>query len=157
MSSNGVNLNSMGLNSGTVNSGNGIDVTAVVNSILDAARGPERLWQQQQSALSSQTSALNALNSSLNALQTAMYALSDATGVIAANNATSSQNGILTATAQSGASAGTHQVVVTSLATTSSAYSDPQTTAATTFQSGVVTLKVGSTSAEITIDSTNNT
>ena len=113
MSSSGVNLTSMGLNSGSVSTGNGIDVTAVVDSIIEAARGPEKIWQQQQTTLTSQSSALNSLNSSLSALQTAMYALSDAGGVIAANNATSSQTGILSATAQSGAAAGSHQIVVT--------------------------------------------
>jgi flagellar hook-associated protein 2 len=157
MSSSGVNLTSMGLNSGSVSTGNGIDVTAVVDSIIEAARGPEKIWQQQQTTLTSQSSALNSLNSSLSALQTAMYALSDAGGVIAANNATSSQTGILSATAQSGAAAGSHQIVVTSLATTSSAYSDPEATADTTFQTGVVTLKVGATTTDITVDSSNNT
>ena len=59
MSTSGVNLNSMGLNSSTVSSGNGIDVTSVVSQLMDAARGPKRRWQQQQSALTSQTNALN--------------------------------------------------------------------------------------------------
>src|ERR1700739_2291429 len=98
MSTTGLNLNSMGLNQSTVSSGAGIDVTAVVNQILDAARAPERLWQQQQSNFTAQTNALDGLNSSLSALQTAMRALSDASGALSANNATSSQTGILTAT-----------------------------------------------------------
>ncbi|PYX39175.1 MAG: flagellar hook-associated 2 domain-containing protein [Acidobacteria bacterium] len=147
----------MGLNQGTVSSGSGIDVTSVVNQIIDSQRGPEKLWQQQQSNLTSQTNALNSLNSSLTALQTAMQALSDLSGVMTSNTATSSQPGILTATAQSGASSGSHLIVVANLATTSSSYSDAVASPDTPLQTGVVTLQVGTTSTDITVDSTNNT
>ncbi len=132
-------------------------MTAVVNQILEAARAPERLWQQQQSNFTAQTNALNSLNSSLSALQTAMQALSDASGILSANKATSSQTGILTATAQAGAVAGNHVITVSSLATTSSAYTDELASSSTTFQSGVLTLTVGTTSTDITVDSSNNT
>ena len=157
MGTSSVNLNSMGLNQGTVSSGSGIDVTSVVNQIIDSQRGPEKLWQQQQSNLTSQTNALNSLNSSLTALQTAMQALSDLSGVMTSNTATSSQPGILTATAQSGASSGSHLIVVANLATTSSSYSDAVASPDTPLQTGVVTLQVGTTSTDITVDSTNNT
>ncbi len=157
MATSSVNLNSMGLNQGTVSSGSGIDVTSVVNQILDSERGPEKLWQQQQSGLTSQTNALNSLNSSLTALQTAMRALSDVSGVMTSNTASSSQPGILTASAQSSAAAGNHLIMVTSLATTASAYSDAVATADTTLQTGMITLQVGTTSTDITVDSTNNT
>jgi flagellar hook-associated protein 2 len=157
MATSSVNLNRMGLNQGTVISGSGIDVTSVVNQILDSERGPEKLWQQQQSGLTSQTNALNSLNSSLTALQTAMRALSDVSGVMTSNMATSSQPSILTANAQASATAGNHLITVTNLATTSSTYSDTAATADTTLQTGVITLKVGTTSTDITVDSTNNT
>ena len=124
MSTTGLNLNSLGMNQSTVSSGSGIDVTAVVNQILDAARAPERLWQQQQSTFTAQSNALNSINSGLSALQTAMRALSDVTGALSTNQATSSQTAILTASAQAGAPAGNHLVTVTSLATTSSVYTD---------------------------------
>src|SRR5207302_2709840 len=75
MSSTGLNLNSLGMNQSTATSGSGIDVTAVVNQILDAARAPERLWQQQQSNFTAQSNALTSINSSLSALQTAMQSL----------------------------------------------------------------------------------
>ena len=157
MATTGLNLNSMGLNQSTVSSGSGIDVTAVVNQILDAARAPERLWQQQQSDFTAQTNALNSLNSSLSALQTAMQALSDASGALSANKATSSQTGILTATAQAGAPAGNHLITVSNLATTSSAYTDALASSGATFQTGMITLTVGTTSTDITVDSSNNT
>ena len=157
MSSTGVNLNSLGLNSSTVNSGYGIDVTAVVEQILNAARGPERLWQQQQSALSAQSSALTSINSSLSALQSAMRALSDVSGIISAKTAISSQTGILTASAQTSAASGNHLIVVSNLATVASSYSDAMASSDTTFATGTITLKVGNTSTDITVDGTNNT
>jgi flagellar hook-associated protein 2 len=157
MSSTGLNLTSLGLNSTSSSSGSGLDVTAVVNQILDAARGPERLWQRQQSGLTAQTNALNSINSSLTALQTAMQALSDVSGIVASKVATSSQTGILTASAQSDAASGVHLITVTSLATTAASYTDALATSDTTFQTGVITLQVGNTSADITVDSTNNT
>ncbi len=157
MSSTGLNLTSLGLNSTSSSSGSGLDVTAVVNQILDAARAPERLWQRQQSGLAAQTNALNSINSSLTALQTAMQALSDVSGVVASKVATSSQAGILTASAQPDAASGVHLITVTSLATTAASYTDALATSNTTFQTGVITLQVGNTSSDITVDSTNNT
>jgi flagellar hook-associated protein 2 len=157
MSSSGLNLNGMGLNSSTVSSGSGLDVTAVVDQIIETARGPERLWQQQQSAFSAQSNDLNTINSSLNALKTAMNALSDATGAVSANLATSSQTSILTATAKPSAAAGNHLITINSLATTASSYTDALTDENTTFETGVITLKVGTTSTDIAVDETNNT
>lgn len=157
MSTTGLNLNSLGMNQSTVSSGSGIDVTAVVNQILDAARGPERLWQQQQSSFTAQSNALTGINSSLTALQTAMQALHDVSGAISANTATSSQTGIVTASAQSGAVAGNHLVTVANLATTASAYTDALANGDTPFQTGVISLQVGATSTDITVDSSNNT
>jgi flagellar hook-associated protein 2 len=157
MSTTGLNLNSLGMNQTTVTSGSGIDVTAVVNQILDAARAPERLWQQQQSNFTAQSNALTSINSSLSALQTAIQALHDVTGVTSANTATSSQPGILTASAQSGAVAGSHLVTITNLATMASAYTDALANENTTFQTGVITLQFGTKSTDITVDSSNNT
>src|SRR5438552_4445738 len=157
MGTSSVNLNSMGLNQGTVSSGSGIEVTSVVNQIIDSQRGPEKLWQQQQSNLTSQTNALNSLNSSLTALQTAMQALSDVSGVMTSNTATSSQPSVFTASAQSTAAAGSHLITVSNLATTSSAYSDATASPDTPLQTGVMTVQVGTTSTAVTVDSTNNT
>lgn len=155
--STGLNLDSMGLNTSTVSSGNGIDVTAAVNSILEAARGPEKLWQQQQATLTTQTTALNSLNSGLSALQTAMQALSDVSGALGANIAISSQNSTLTATASAGVPSGNREITVNSLATTASAYTDAVASADATFQAGVITLTVGNTTTDITVDGTNDT
>jgi flagellar hook-associated protein 2 len=65
---------------------------------------------------------------------------------------------ILTATAGANATSGTHSVVVTGLATTSSYYTDRKATATTPFQQGTFTLQVGSAApVTVTVDETNNT
>ena len=73
--------------------------------------------------------------------------------------ATSSNPSLLTATALSNAVAGTHTIAVTSLATTSSYYTDAITTSSTPLATGdTFTISAGGTQvASITTDSTNNT
>ena len=62
MSTSGISLN---LNPTSASSGTGIDVTAVVNQILDSERAPEKIWQQQQSDLTLQATELKTINSIL--------------------------------------------------------------------------------------------
>lgn len=139
-------------------SGTGLDVTATVDQILYAERAPERLMQLQQSLLAAQTSVLNSINTSLVTLQDKINDLKDVSGAINAKSATSSQTGILTATADTTAVAAVHTVIVQNLATTSTAYSDPLASADTTFAAGSFNLQVGTgTATPITIDSSNNT
>jgi len=140
-------------------SGSGIDVQAMVDQAIQAASGPLQLMQQQQLAqLSGQAAALNEIEGKLTALQTAMQALSDPLGPLAAMAATSSNPSIVTATANPGAAAGNHLVVVNALATTSSAYSAAFASATAPLNTGSFTLQVGSNApVTVTVDSTNNT
>jgi len=154
MSTTGINLN---ITPASLTSGAGIDVSSVVNQILDSERGPEQIWQQQQSDLTLQTTDLTSINTNLSALQDKMNSLKDVLGALASMIATSAQTGIVTATAQNTAAAGVHTVVVTNLAKTASYYSDPVATSSTSLGNGVITLQVGQTPQTITIDSTNNT
>ena len=148
-----VNLN---ITPGSTNTGSGIDVTAVVDQILYSERAPERIWQSQQSQLSLEASALNGLNSNLTALADKVNALKDSFGALNGISATSSQTGILTASAQTTADNLTHQIVVKSLATTSSQYTDPVTT--DTLGDGTFTINLGDGSThDVQIDSTHNT
>ncbi len=128
MSTSGVNLNSLGLNSGTATTGSGIDVTSVVAQILDAERAPERLLQQQQATLATQANTLTSINTSLNALRDSVNALKDLAGALDGMVAISSNTSILTASAQSSAASGSHIIEVQNLATTSSYYTDPVAT-----------------------------
>ena len=139
-------------------SGTGLDVNATVDQILNAERAPERLMQSQQSVLNIQTSLLNNLNGNLVTLKDKINALKDVSGAINAKSATSSQTGILTATADNTAVAAVHTVTVTNLATTATQYSDAFATADTTFGTGTFSVQVGSgTPTVVTVDSSNNT
>src|SRR5271167_3846429 len=113
------------LNPSTILSGQGIDVTSLVQQIISEQSGQLSVWQAQQTAFATQDGLLAGINNNLTNLQTAVAALADPTGALTAQAATSSQPGIVTATAQSGAIAGTHQIVVTSLATAGTLYTDP--------------------------------
>src|SRR5581483_2942276 len=144
------------LNSGAA-SGNGIDVTAVVDQLMATARLPETLMKAQQAQLALQSAALATINNLLANLLTNANALSDASGALDSRAVTSSQSNILTASVLSSAAVGSHTIVVANLATTGSAYSNSLADGTTTFATGVFTLQVGANSTPITVDSSNNT
>lgn len=110
------------LNPATLLSGQGLDVTSLVNQVLSQQSGQLQDWQQEQSTLQTQAGLLSSINSDLTNLANAVSALSDPLGVFASQTATSSDPSILSATTQSSATAGTHQIVVTNLATSGSVY-----------------------------------
>ena len=112
------------LNPSTLLNGNGIDVASLVQQILNAKSGPLVEWQDEQSTLQTQASDLTGINNDLNSLATAMQALSDPLGVLAAQGATSSDNSVVTASATPAAIAGTHQIVVTNLASPGLVYTN---------------------------------
>jgi flagellar hook-associated protein 2 len=149
-----INLN---ITPGSSSTGNGIDVTSIVEQILQSDRGPERLLQNQQSQITSESSALNRLSMNLSSLKDKINSLKDISGGLSGMLATSSQENIFTATAQSSAAAGSHVIVVAQLATTSSAYSDALATSSTSFGTGNLSLQVGSMPVNITVDSQINT
>jgi flagellar hook-associated protein 2 len=149
-----VNLN---VNQSTVNQGTGIDVTSVVDQIIYAEQAPERIWQQQQLVLAAQAASLNALSSGINALKDKVLALTDLSGAFSAQTVTSSQPGLVTASAQSGTPTGVHSLLIDHLATVSSYYTDPVASSSTTLAHGTFKLAVGQASNDITIDSSNDT
>jgi flagellar hook-associated protein 2 len=110
------------LNPSTILSGQGIDVASLVQQILSEQSGPLSVWQGQQSTLATQNGLLSGMENNLVNLQTAVAALADPTGALTAQAAASSQPDVVTATAQSTAISGTHEIVVTSLATTGTLY-----------------------------------
>lgn len=113
------------LNPSTILSGQGINVSSVVQQIIAESSGQLTVWQGQQTNFATQDGLLAGMENNLVNLQTAVAALADPTGALTAQAATSSQPGVLTASAQSTAIAGTHQIEVTSLATTGTLYTDP--------------------------------
>jgi flagellar hook-associated protein 2 len=132
------------LNPATLLSGQGIDVSSVVQQVLSSSEGPLNEWQSEQSTLQSQASDLNVLNSDLSNLATAVQVLSDPLGALTAVSATSSDESVLSATATTSAAAGTHQIVVNSLATQGLVYTN-------SFSAGADTsfLPSGATSGEV--------
>jgi len=151
-------MTSINFNPSSSNSGSGLDVTAVVDQILYAERAPQRLWQQQQARFSAQATALSNLNSNLTGLKDKVNALKDLSGAITAKAAASSDTSVVTASVEPNAPSGVHLVTVTSLATTSSYYTDPLTSSTDPLATGSFSLKVGSANAVlITVDGSNNT
>ena len=149
-----INLN---ITPGSSNTGSGIDVTSIVNQILDSERGPEKLMQAQQSQITSESAVLNRLSVSLSDLKDKVNNLKDFTGALSGMTAASSQADILTATAQTSAVAGSHVIMVSQLATTSSAYSNALGSSSASFATGTLNLQVGSTPVTINVDNQINT
>ena len=137
------------LNPATILSGQGIDVSSVVQQIIRAESGPLNVWQGQQSTIATQNGVLQGINDNLVNLQIAVAALSDPGAAFAAQNATSSQPDVVSATTDGSAIAGTHTVVVNSLATTGTLYTLASTAGANTSflaggqASGDIQLQVG--------------
>jgi flagellar hook-associated protein 2 len=113
------------LNPSTILSGQGIDVSSMVSQIISEQSGQLTVWQEQQTTLATQDGLLEGEENNLTNLQTAVAALADPSGALTAQAATSSNAGVLTATAQNSAIAGTHQIEVTSLATTGTLFTGP--------------------------------
>ena len=138
--------------------GAGIDVTSVVQQLLDADRAPETLWKSEQSTLNVQTTSWHNLQTNINTLLDKVHTLSDVIGVFTNRIATSSQPGLVTATADSSAALGNHVITVGNLATTSSYYTGSLASSSTNFTTGSFTLQVGSNSpVTVTVDSSRNT
>jgi flagellar hook-associated protein 2 len=140
------------LNPATILSGQGIDVSSVVSQIVTAQSGELSVWQAQQSNLATEEGLLEGEQNNLVSLQTAVEALADPAGALAAQAATSSDSAILTASAQTSAITATHQIVVNSLATAGTLYTDPIAAGASTSflasgqTTGDVKLEVGGAS-----------
>lgn len=118
----------------------GIDVTSAVAAGIYADRAPERAWQADQTTLSSQTTALTSIQTATEALATDMQNMNTLTGPMAARIVTSSNNNDLTATAATGTVTGAHTVIVNSLATTESWYSDLESSPTATLPDSSLTL-----------------
>lgn len=146
------------LSGSSSSSGNGIDVGATVDQLIYAEQAPERLLQNQQSALTAQSTALRGLNSSLATLEGSVNDLKDLTGAFGSLTAQSSNDVILTATADSTAATGRHTVAISQLATVASQYSDTLDSAGSTFTPGTLQFRIGSGSLQtVTFDSSHNT
>jgi flagellar hook-associated protein 2 len=141
---NGTTTNTPSINISSIlaaTSGNAsaLDVTAAVAAGIYADRAPERVWEADQTTLTSQTTALTAIQTATAAVTSDLQSLNTLTGPLAARTVASSSADV-TATAATGTVAGDHVVVVNSLATTGAWYSDLATGPTATLPSSSMTL-----------------
>lgn len=113
------------LNPSAILSGQGIDVSSLVQQIIAEQSGELSVWEGQQTTFATQDGLLSGIENNLTNLQTAVAALADPTGELTAQAATSSNSAVLTATAENNAISSTHQIVVTNLATEGSLFTTP--------------------------------
>ena len=118
----------------------GIDVTSAVAAAIYADRAPERAWQADQTTLSSQTSALTAIQTATSAVQSDLQSLNSLTGPLSTRTVASSNSNVVVATAANGTVSGNHSVVVNSLASNASWYSDPASSPTATLPASSFTL-----------------
>ena len=151
-------MGTVGLSFGSATSGAGFNVATTVTSILAIEQGIETPWKTQLTSLQAKDSAFTSLGTGLSSLSTALSALTNFDGVLAAKEGSSSDASVLAlSSASTSAVAGSHTVVVTSLASTSSQYSAELANRTDTL-SGTISLKVGRAAAQtITLGSSNNT
>jgi flagellar hook-associated protein 2 len=140
--------------------GPGIDVQALVTATLSGDQANITQLQNRQSSFTSQVTALQKISAELTSLQSAAFAIGDPLGGLNALSVVSSNSSVLSATASASALSGTHTIAVTSLATTSSFYSDAVATSTTPLvqATGAFQISVGGNPpVAIDITSSNNT
>ena len=148
-------------------SGSGLDLESLVTKLMAVEQAPITALQTQESSYNSKISALGTLKSNLSALQTAAVALKADIGQTALNKfasftATVADTTVATATATTGAIAGSYALDVTVLAqaprfvsSTFTPTSNPVGTNGDTLTFNFATLN-GTRSKTITLDSSNN-
>ena len=143
-------VNLSALFSATGSTSSGIDVASTVSQILAADRAPEQQWESQQQTIAQQSTALNQLNSEASSLVDSLSSLQDPLGALAAQDTTSTQASLVTATASGTAATGNHVIVVSNLASTASWYSGAVADGNTAFAAGGYELTVGTGSFQTT-------
>ncbi|MFC6647298.1 flagellar filament capping protein FliD [Granulicella cerasi] len=140
----------IGLSFGSATSGAGFDVASTVSQIIAIQQAVETPWKTQLTNLKSQDTELSTLGTELATVATDLQSLTDFEGVMAQKNGSSSDTSIVSlSSASSSAVAGSHEIVVSQLAQTSSVYT--QSLASGTTIAGSITIQVGSGTAQ-TID-----
>jgi len=121
-------------------SSEGIDVNSAVSAAVTAAEAPENTWESQETLVQNQTNALNSLQTGVSSLDNDMQSFNNLIGPLTSMSVTSSNSGIVTASAVSGTAAGNHVVEVNNLASTASWASSTVASAATDLAGGSFTI-----------------
>ena len=141
-------MGTVGLSFGSPTSGAGFNVSSTVAEIVGNLQNVETPWKNQLTSLESQDTAISSLGTLFSNLSNDMSSLTDPQGILAQKEGSSSDTSVLELTAaSSSATAGTHTVVVTNLAQTSSGYLDSITNASDTL-SGSMTIQLGTGTTE---------
>ena len=136
-------MGTVGLSFGSPTSGAGFNVSTTVAEIVGNLQNVETPWKNQLTSLESQDTAISNLGTLFSNLSNDMSSLTDFQGILAQKEGSSSNTSVLELTAaSSSATAGTHTVVVNSLAQTSSGYLDTIAKASDTL-SGTMTIQLG--------------
>lgn len=144
-------MGTVGINFGPINSGQGFDVASTVTQILAAEQAVEDPWKTQLSNLQAQDTALSKMGTDLASLSNALQNLTDFSGVFASKQGASSDTNVVALTSASNvAVAGSHTIVVNSLAQTSSQYSDKITNASDTL-SGTIKVTINGQSQQLDV------
>src|SRR5580698_8961474 len=123
-------MGTVGISFGSPTGGVGFDVSSTVSQIVANLQNVETPWKTQLTSLQAQDTAISSLGSLLSALSNDIGGLTDFTGVLAAKEGSSSDPSVLALTSSSSSAvAGTHTIVVNSLAATASGYLDSINTA----------------------------
>ncbi|MFL6606008.1 MAG: flagellar filament capping protein FliD [Steroidobacteraceae bacterium] len=138
--------------------GSVIDVNTLVSQLVATTRGPkDALISAQTLKTTTQISALGTLKGALSSFQSSLGAL-DTPGAFNAQIATSSAPSILTASAGSGAVAGTYTVSVSKLAQAQQLVSKPIVgDASAVVGTGTLKISLGATSFNVALTGTNDT
>ncbi len=138
-------------NASSLLSGNGINVSSVVQEMQAAESGQMTNWQNDLTTLQTQAADLNTINTDLSNLQSAVREFSGPSSVFSQLTASSSESAIVTASVQSGATAANYNVVVDSLASEGTLYTASVANAKTSIlpsgqTTGNITLQIGGSS-----------
>lgn len=135
--------------------GSGLDLQSLLTNLVAAEKQPITLLQTQQSSYKTKISAYGNISSKLSALQTAANALKSPLS-LESYKASSTDTSVASATTGVGSASGTYSLHVDSLAKAhtlnSSAFADPTAAIGT----GTMRVTVGTSSFDVTIDSSNN-
>lgn len=145
---------------GVTGIGSGIDIDSIVASMVAAERAPkESQLATLEKKNTTQITAIGALKGAISDFQTALSALNKP-NLFQARSATSSKTDLVGVTAATTAGAGSYQLEVKSLASSSKVALQPFTNTAeapATFGGGTLTFKIGDKNLSVVVDEANNT
>lgn len=140
----------------------GLDTSSIVAKLIELKRRPIDLISARKDILDIELSELQALNTKLLAFQSVTNSFSTSDKFLTKkasffNNNSSDNNKVVTLTPGSIAASGSYSLVVNSLAKAEKEVSDGFSATSSSVSTGTFSIKVGSTTTNITIDSSNNT